>query len=105
MLMWAAVHSGCRISLYFAQHNIASCYFSGQLENVNMHDICNYHLKQQGLPKMAAAFLEGNVVLNNLEMEAALQDMHIHQLDRNVQAGFFYEASIYIERACQPPPL
>ncbi|KAI5782097.1 hypothetical protein DFH27DRAFT_283252 [Peziza echinospora] len=62
-----------------------------------MQDICNYHLKQQGLPKAAAAFLEGNVVLNVLEIEAALQDMHVHQLDRDVQAGFFYEGSIYIE--------
>jgi hypothetical protein len=57
----------------------------------------NFILKKQGLPEVAGEFLNGNVVINNLELEAALQDIHIRQLSKDIKQGFFYEASLYVK--------
>jgi hypothetical protein len=62
-----------------------------------MQAFVNCMLRKQGLPEIAQDFLKGNVVINNLELEAALGDIHVRQLSGYVKQGFFYEASLYIQ--------
>lgn len=67
-----------------------------------MEAIINFFLKKQGLPDIAGQFLQGNFVINTLELEAALSDMYVKQLKLNVEQGFFYEASLYARGMSQP---
>jgi hypothetical protein len=83
-----------------------NCYFSGTLENLDMAVMLNFFLKKEGLPQIAEEFLGGNLVINKLQLEGALSDIYIHQLDKHVERGFFYEAGLYIKGtyAIPPPP-
>ncbi len=74
-----------------------NCYFSGMLENLDMAAMLNFFLKKEGLPQVAEEFLGGNVVINKLQLEAALSKIYIHQLEKHVEPGFFYEAGLYIK--------
>ena len=61
-----------------------------------MEKIVNYILSEHDLPAVAAQYLKGNIVINNLKMQAVLQKMRVSQLKLDVEAGFFYEANVYM---------
>ena len=67
-----------------------------------MAAIIKFFLKKQDLPNIAEQFLQGNVIINTLELEAALSDMYVKQLNLQVQQGFFFEASLYARGMSQP---
>lgn len=81
-----------------------NCYFDGQLQNIDIAGLINFGLKKKGLPQVAEEFLGGNVVINNLQLEAALSDIVIPEPkpEKKLKSGFFYEASLYIKGM---PPL
>ncbi|KAJ4258524.1 hypothetical protein NW757_003092 [Fusarium falciforme] len=85
------------INLYFAQRDLLNCYFDGQLKNIGIAGLINFGLKKKGLPQVAEEFLGGNVVINNLQLEAVLSDIDIPEPKKKLKSGFFYEASLYIK--------
>jgi hypothetical protein len=91
-----------RIALYFAQHNLAGCYFYGKLENLDIQVLVSYILKKHGIPAVAADFIDANAGIRILELEAALQKMVVRELkNKEVQPGFYYEADLFIKGKCQ----
>ncbi|KAK4464619.1 hypothetical protein QBC42DRAFT_318159 [Cladorrhinum samala] len=93
----AETKSSGEIAFYFAQRDLTNCYFCGRLENIDIGALINFGLKRQGLPQVAEQFLNGNVVIHNLQLEAALDDIEVTQLQKSIKRGFYYEARLWIK--------